>query len=569
MKKYSPVLEKVRLNILFENVSDAEFNIVKPRLMERRFCADEIIVEDESEGTELYMIAEGRVKIMKYTKAGDENLLALLHAGDFFGELELVDGRPRSARVVAMEDCIIYTLHKNDFDHLLEISHPFTIRLMQVMSLRLRSSNTHFVNELERSSRHAASELKHMQQLIDAAKVVNSTLDLDKLLSVILDTALKMVEGDRGTLYLVDEKKHELWSKVLHGSELVTIKLPIGKGIAGYVAATGDTLNIPDAYLDPRFNPEFDKKSGYRTQTILCMPMRNKDDKIIGVLQLLNKRKGPFNRDDEHFINTLSIHASIAIENARLYEAEKEYHRVREEIRLAARIQLDLLPKVHPNIEGYEVAGASIPAQEVGGDYFDYIQIDDNRMAICLGDVSGKGLPASLVMANLQATLRGQTYPGVSAKECIIRSNMLLHRSTSQDKFVTLFYGILDTRSHDFVFSNAGHDNPFFLNGDTTIARLQTGGIVLGAIEQFPFEEDRIRFQPGDLLVICSDGIAEAMNMKNEFFEEERIADTILKYRHYSAHDLMDKILSVVKKFIGKRAQSDDMTLVVLKRKEK
>jgi serine phosphatase RsbU (regulator of sigma subunit)/CRP-like cAMP-binding protein len=562
-----PVPDRLRLNILFENISDAAFHALRPRLVERRYVHGDVIVEDESEGTELFLIAEGRVRIIKKTQSGEENLLALLHEGDFFGELELVDGRPRSARVVAMENCVVYTLQKNDFDHLLGTSHPFAVRLMQVMSLRLRASNTYFINELERSSRKAIAELRHMEQLIEAAKVVNSTLDLDKLLTLILDTALKIVEGDRGTLYLLDEKRKELWSKVLRGAELVTIKLPLGKGIAGYVGATGDTLNISDAYLDPRFNPEFDKKTGYRTQTILCMPMRNKDEKIIGVLQLLNKKKGVFTRDDEHFINALSIHASIAIENARLYEEEKAYHRMREEVRLAARIQGDLLPKVHPKIAGYDVAGTSIPAQEVGGDYFDYIPVDERRWAVCVGDVSGKGLPASLVMANLQATLRGQTYPGVSVKECVARSNRLLHRSTSADKFVTLFYGILDTGAHRLVFTNAGHDNPFFLSNGKAPRRLATGGIVLGAIEEYPFEEASLDLLPGDLLVIYSDGIAEAMNKRGEFFGEERIAEVVAAHRDRSAADLMEGLLSTVRKFVGKHPQSDDMTLLILKRK--
>jgi sigma-B regulation protein RsbU (phosphoserine phosphatase) len=561
-------LDRLRLNILFEDVSDAAFAELRPKLTERRFSDGDIIVEDESEGSELYLIAEGRVRILKRTQSGDENLLALLHEGDFFGELELVDGRPRSARVVAMEQCVLYTLQKDEFDAFLRSSHPFAIRLMQVLSLRLRSSNTYFINELERSSRKAVAELRHMEQLNEAAKVVNSTLDLDKLLSLILDTALKIVEGDRGTLYLVDAKKKELWSKVLRGAELVTIRLPLGKGIAGYVGATGDTLNIIDAYADPRFNPEFDRKTGYRTSTILCMPMRNKDGDIIGVLQLLNKRKGAFTKDDEHFINALSIHAAIAIENARLYEEEKAYHRMREEVRLAARIQGDLLPKVHPAIPGYDVAGTSIPAQEVGGDYFDYIPVDAERWALALGDVSGKGLPASLVMANLQATLRGQTYPGVSVKECVARSNRLLHRSTSPEKFVTLFYGILDTTAHRLVFSNAGHDNPYFYSGDAPVRRLATGGIVLGAIDEYPFQEEAVDLAPGDLLVIYSDGIAEAMNAKGGFFGEERIAETIAKHRDATAAELMEKILAAARKFAGKHPQSDDMTLLILKRSD-
>lgn len=558
--------ERLRRNILFEDLDDAAFEDLQSRFTLREYQAGEIIVEDESDGDELFLIAEGRVKILKRTKSGEDNLLALLHPGDFFGELELVDGRPRSAGVVALDDCITYSLHRRDFDELLQKSHAFTIRLMQVLSIRLRSSNNHFVRELERYTQRSLMEVRNLEQLIEAAKTVNSTLDLDKLLTIILDTALKIVDGDRGTLYLVDEENQILWSKILKGSELVTIRLHMGKGIAGYVAATGDTLNIPDAYLDPRFNPEFDRKTGYRTQTILCMPMRNKDDKTIGVLQLLNKRKGLFTHDDESFIGALSVHAAIAIENARLYEEEKEFHQMREEVRLAAKIQNDLLPKKAPTIPGYDIAGVSIPAQLVGGDYFDFIPVNDHHWAICLGDVSGKGLPASLLMANLQATLRGQTFPDISPKECVIRSNRLLNQSTSDEKFVTLFYGLLDAKQHLLTFTNAGHDHPMLFSRNQPIQRLRTGGIVLGIMDGFPFEEESVLMEPGDVLVIYSDGICEAMNSARELFEEERLAEVVSKLINCSANAILDGIIAAAKKHAGGYPQSDDMTLIVLKR---
>ncbi|MBI4547490.1 MAG: SpoIIE family protein phosphatase [Ignavibacteriae bacterium] len=558
--------DRLRHNILFENITDDEFEILMPKLQKKRCSVGDIIVEDESEGEELYLVAEGRVKIVKITKSGEEKLLALLHAGDFFGELELVDCRPRSARVVAVDECTLYVLRKDDFDRLLQESQPFAIRLMQVLSIRLRASNNHFISELERSTQRSLSEVKKLERLIEAAKIVNSTLDLDRLLKIILDTALKIVDGDRGTVYVVDEQKQELWSKVLEGSQRVKIRLPIGKGIAGYVAATGDTLNIPDAYLDPRFNPDVDKKTGYRTKTILCMPMRTKEGRIIGVLQLLNKQKGIFTQDDESFIAALSVHAAIAIENARLYEEEKTLHRMREEVRLAAEIQLNLLPKTVPTLTGYDLAGTSIPAQIVGGDYFDFIPINSQQWAICIGDVSGKGLPASLLMANLQATLRGQTLLSSSPKDCILRSNKLLYHSTRDDKFVTLFYGILDIQNHQFRFCNAGHDNPFFFPLQGNVSRLRTGGIVLGILEHFPFEESMITFQPGDLLVMYSDGISEAMNDKQELFSEESLAEVASHCHHSTAAEIIDAVIARAKKHMGRAPQADDMTLMVVKR---
>jgi serine phosphatase RsbU (regulator of sigma subunit)/CRP-like cAMP-binding protein len=559
-------IDRLRLNILFETLNDETFSELKKKLSERRYSSGEIILEDNADGEDLYLLVEGRVKIVKQTKTGDEKLLALLHSGDFFGELELIDGRPRSARVVALDDCIVATMNKLDFNNLLFRNHPFALRVMQVLSLRLRATNNHFISELEKYAFFSRMELHKLEQLIEATKNVNSTLELEKLLKVILDTALHIVDGDRGTLYLVDEEKGELWSKVYIGSEHFTIKLPMGKGIAGHVAATGDTINLSDAYLDPRFNPKVDKKTGYRTKTVLCMPLKNKDDKIVGVLQLLNKHKGLFTRDDENFIRALSIHAAIAIENARLYEEEKAYRQIREEVRLAAKIQLDLLPKTFPEINGYDIAGKTIPAQEVGGDYFDFIPLQDDQLAICLGDVSGKGLPASLLMANLQATLRGQSFGKCSPKDCLSRSNSLLYRSTSPDKFVTIFYCHLDTKKHQLTYSNAGHDNPFLLTHTKKIRRLKKGGIVLGVLDKYPYEEESIKLQRGEILVIYTDGIAEAMNSKGDMFGEDRISALLKGNQNTASEKIIDVIFEAVKKFAGSAPQSDDITMVVVKR---
>ncbi len=558
--------DRLRLNILFENVDDDLFAAILPKLRERHFHAGGVIVEDRAQGDELFLIVEGRVRIIKRTRAGEENLLALLHAGDFFGELELVDARPRSARVVAVEDCVVYSLKKADFDTLLDGSHAFAKRLMQVMSIRLRSLNNHFVRELENFAAASAAEVEKLEQLIDASRAVNSTLDLGKLLEIILETALKTVDGDRGTVYLVDREKRELWSIILKGNHQVTIRLPFGKGIAGYVAASGDTLNIPDAYLDPRFNPDVDRQTGYRTKTILCMPMYNKDGVIVGVFQLLNKRSGSFTPADENFLKALSIHAALAVENARLYEEEKALSGMREQVRLAAKIQMDLLPTTVPEVPGYDLAGVSIPAQMVGGDYFDFIRLGGGRTGVCLGDVSGKGMPAALLMANLQATLRGQAASGDDPASCVTRSNRLLYETTAPEKFVTLLYGILDPSSHTFRFTNAGHDYPLLFRAKGKPLRPETGGLVLGIMPDYPYTAETMEFSPGDVLVIYSDGICESMDSRQQQFGVDRMTALVGPKRGKSAREILDALVGAAKNHAGSAPQYDDMTVVVIKR---
>jgi sigma-B regulation protein RsbU (phosphoserine phosphatase) len=239
---------------------------------------------------------------------------------------------------------------------------------------------------------------------------------------------------------------------------------------------------------------------------------------------------------------------------------------MQEEIKLASKIQNDLLPKFAPDIPGYEIAGRSIPAQVVGGDYFDFIPMDEHRLAICVGDVSGKGLPASLLMANTQATLRGQTLINASPRLCMERSNKLLYDSTSTEKFVTMFYSILDFSTHQLIYSNAGHDIPYLLSTAASVIRLKTGGVPLSMLEHFSFEEATVVLQPDDVLVICSDGIPEAMDVNQQQFGEERLSALLNTLRTVSAVGVIDEIVAAVTGHAGAASQADDMTVVVVRR---
>jgi sigma-B regulation protein RsbU (phosphoserine phosphatase) len=558
--------QRLRYNVLFEDLSDEVFDMLRPVMRDFRVKAGDMIIRDGSIGEDLYLIVSGRVKIVKETADGHKRLLALLHPGDFFGELELVDGRPRSAHVIAADHCLLYTLPAQEFDCLIQQSHPFARRLLQTLSLRFRTLTTKFMQDIETSRERLAVEIRNFEQIIEAAKKVNSTLDLDRVLEVVLDTAMNLVECERGTLYLLDDEKKEIWSKVLKDNVLREIRLPMGKGIAGYVAATGDVMNITDAYADPRFNPEIDRKSGYRTRSILCVPLRNPGEKIIGVFQLINKREGVFTRNDEGFIRALSVHGAIAIENARLHEAEKRLNRINEEVRLAAVIQMDLLPKSPPSVPGYDIAARTIPARSVGGDYFDFIPIDETRIAVCVGDVSGKGLPASLLMANVQATLRGQAFHTREPGPTLERSNELLFRSTSSEKFVTLFYGVLDFEGHQLSYANGGHEDPVVMKHDGSSTRLPACGPPVAILESYGYPQNSITVDQGAVMAIYTDGISEAMNIRREQYGVDRVVAALQKHHAKTAAGILDGILEDVAEFVGSAPQMDDMTMMVVKR---
>lgn len=327
---------------IFKALDDATIDALAASMTEQKHPAGAILLDIDAKPDQVFFIDKGKVKISRLTSFGDETILNILEEGNVVGELSVVDGQRRSARAVCLEDCTLFALPKKEFDKALHEKPELAQSLLKELCARLRRANDNIVRKLESQRQETDSSFARLQKLIEASKNINSTLDLDKLLGRILDAAVKSIDADRGTVYLVDEIKKELWSKVLQGENMVEIRLPVGKGLAGYVAETGEIINIPDAYNDSRFNPEVDKKTGYRTNNMLCMPMRNKDGKTIGVFQLLNKKGGVFGKEDEQFIDALSSHASVAIENARLAQEMVSNERLSAVGRMASTIIHDI-----------------------------------------------------------------------------------------------------------------------------------------------------------------------------------------------------------------------------------
>jgi len=247
-------------------------------------------------------------------------------------------------------------------------------------------------------------------------------------------------------------------------------------------------------------------------------------------------------------------------------KAEEARVRLKEESRMARNIQMNLLPKSNPQLPGYDIAGKNIPALNVGGDYYDFIRLDEYRLAIGLGDVSGKGLAASLVMANLQATIRGLALFDADPKDCLERANKLLFRSTDSRTFVSLFYGILDIRTNTLCYASAGQDMPILFSKGKKQVVLRTRGIALGMKEDVSYEKEEISINPGDRLLIYTDGVSEAMNERMEEFGEEKLQGVVQRNDGDAAPVLIGKIIAEVSAHVHRASQSDDMTIVFLQR---
>jgi serine phosphatase RsbU (regulator of sigma subunit) len=408
---------------------------------------------------------------------------------------------------------------------------------------------------------------KRTNRLLDIVKIrklLNSTLRLEKILQIILETATKNLNADRGTVYVIDHKKKELWSKVLQGDMKVEIRLPIGKGIAGHVAKTGKTIMLKDAYKHPRFNPEVDKKTGYHTKTMLCTPMKDRKGKKIGVIQIVNKLSGYFSKDDIKFLDLLSLDACLAIENSRLFKEALEKERIDKELEVAATIQKMILPKTIPQVDGFEIAGMNIPTKQVGGDYYDVISLPGNKVALVIADASGKGVPAALLVSTLQACLRAYLESNFSLEELVRKVNRVILRNSTENKFITFFIGILDPASKKLEIVNAGHFPPLIAR-NCNLIKLENTGVVLGCIESAPFVRKEYWLESHDALVMFTDGITEAVNAKHEQYGDERLEKMIMEHCSKNAEDLKTAIYQDVKTFEGSAEQSDDITLLIVK----
>ena len=409
--------------------------------------------------------------------------------------------------------------------------------------------------------------VKELSVLNDIATAVSTTNDLNQVIELIVHECVNHLNVEQGAIMLLDPTEtDDQFRTIVREIDTDTDIVPyhFGVQLSGWMIKNQMPLLINDFSNDNRFTNLSDEE--FSINSILSVPLKTKG-KLIGVLNVFNKiSEEGFSPNDQRMLSIIAAQSAQAIESARLYDEEKSLKIIEEELNFATDIQTNLLPKINPQIDGFDIAGKSIPAKEVGGDYYDFIPIDENKNAICLGDISGHGMPAAMLMANLQATLRGQALFSSSAGECLTRANKLLYRSTDLQMHATLFYGILNSSKNIFHFSNAGHNPPMLINSVKKVIRLTKGGTVLGFMEDFQFEEDFINLKKDDTIIIYSDGITEAFNDKDEEFGEERLLVLLKKNLKASAEVLIEKVFEAVKIFVKDVMQSDDITIVVIKK---
>ena len=404
--------------------------------------------------------------------------------------------------------------------------------------------------------------------LLDMVGRINSTLDLESLLSAIMEAGQVIMEAEVSSLFLRDQDTGELIIAVPTGpakAEISGIRIPPERGFCGWVATHCQPLIISDPQSDPRFFGEV--SVGFHTRNLICVPLNGSQGQILGVLQACNKRgKGSFTETDIPLFLSLADQAAIALEKERLQKESLEKQLLERELAVAAEIQKGFWPRQIPSYHGIGIAAFSEPATRIGGDYYDFIPVGEDHCALVIADISGKGIPAALLMATLRAALRAQLEASASVEETVYWVNNVLVRDTPQEKFATLFVGLLDHRRLELTYVNAGHNPPFLYDPqDGELKLLSVGGPIVGVFAGARFESACEKLRPGQLLVAYTDGVTEAGNPKAEMFGEERLEALVRQHANEEAEVLNGRIQQAVVKFSQGASQQDDVTLFVVK----
>lgn len=420
------------------------------------------------------------------------------------------------------------------------------------------------ISDETRSLQLAVNELRILN---DIATTISSIQPVEKIIDQIVFKCIKHLGVEEGTVSLLemDTPEKQFHTMVRHyDSSVEKVPIKLDDHIKGWMLKKQSILLSNDILKDERFS--FLQQTSFSFRSILCAPLMIKGD-LIGYLAVFNKKdESPFSEEDRRLISIIASQSAQVIENARLYEEEKAFLSLQEEMRMARDIQLHLLPDSTPEIDGFQISTANIPAKSVGGDYLDFISLSENRLGFCVGDITGKGMPAAMLMANLQATLRSHAIMYEDCIKCLHGTNNLLYRSTEPTKFATLFYGILDHKNATIQYSNGGHDAPLLIRNNEEPILLDSTGLLLGVIEESQYEMKTLSLQPGDLLLIYSDGITEAMNSQSEAYGIDRLKEQATSNSISSSKKILDAILQDVKGHADGAAQSDDITLMIIKR---
>jgi sigma-B regulation protein RsbU (phosphoserine phosphatase) len=430
-----------------------------------------------------------------------------------------------------------------------------------------------------------ARELHHLGVLLDVARSLSSGLSLEDILASVVDAAIAVTRTERGVLLLANPGG-QLETAVARNAQRGTLRpedMQVSQGVVKRVASSRRELIVGDTIADAADGGRMNQGESITRldlHTVVAIPIDKKpvieaidatvaarQSELLGILYLDSRApSSTFSALDREVVRTLAHEAATLIENARLFAAGRVKARLDHDIEIASKIQLGLLPKELPNLPHVAMAGSTLACYSVGGDCFDVIELDGGRHGFFLGDISGKGIPAALLATLLQGIFYTTASMDIALTGVFSRVNRYLCERAGGDRYATVFYGVLD-KSGAFEYVNAGHVPPLIRRASGAIERLDLASFPVGMFPEAEYESARVKLEKGDFLVIYTDGVSEAVNVKAEMFEEERLQQLLQNFAGQSVEELAETIKESVKVFSEGAAQSDDITILVVQYK--
>jgi len=418
------------------------------------------------------------------------------------------------------------------------------------------------------------STVDKLRMLLDITKTISRSLDLDEVLNLVMDTLDSLIPYDAAGIYLVKcsqplaeweggpDESCVFHTQAVRGYEiddLQELHLKMGEGLIGHVAVTGKPYVSQEVRHDPRYI-----NARPLTNSEMVAPIISNNE-VIGVFDLESDHLNAYSNDDLEVLMLLSSQVAIIIEKVMLHENLIEKQRLETQLEVARQVQLALLPARDPQIDGFEISAYNFPTEEVSGDYYDWVRIYDDQIGMVIADVSGKGMPAALLMAFLRASLRAATHIGYAPAISMSKVNYLLWESIERNQFVTAFYGIFDATNRTLAYSNAGHNPALVMEVDGSARFEERGGVPLGMFRDTRYYEYYLTIESGQMLVLYTDGLTEARNSSDEEYGRDRLVESVRKCRDLSAREMIDYIHRDLITWTDGQGADDDMTIFIIK----
>ena len=401
---------------------------------------------------------------------------------------------------------------------------------------------------------------RQIRMIVEVSQKILTTLNTEQVLNFILDSLDQIIPFDAGVIFLFDDSTKQLLPKATKGyNEETNLTLKVGQGACGWVAENRKVSLLEDVSKSDSYYP-----ARVETRSQVSLPLEVVDE-LVGVLCLESDTLRHFTQKSQEILNLFANQAAIALNNAKQYEISLAKQHLEHEMIRAGKIQQVLLPALPPKYEKLNIAFAHIPSQIVSGDLFDLAALNPNTLGVLVGDVSGKGAHAAIMMSLVLAGFRAYSKAHLTVCEVTARLNNLLQESISVGYYTTLFYALISLEHNKLTYTNAGHNPPMLVHANGTVEEMKGGGILLGYLPDQTFIQHVVDFNEGDVLVLYTDGITEAMDLKENEFGEQRLKQTLIENRHLNSYDLKEKVLGAVQRFTHRKNQADDMTLVIIK----